>query len=221
MLTCSSLTSFLFILTNVSWKSKRGQTYHYWLKHFSKWWFQADLIHFDSIINGFQATLCRSDDLSISHRCVTHTKWENCSTFPIIILRISGPILKNKAFLIQWSEMTPKRIFLTHGILRFSHTMTSSNVLWQYNLSHLTWWRNEMETFSTLLAICAGNSPVNSLHKGQWCGALMFSLICVWINGWAHNREAGDLRRYRAHFNVIVMRYYDLNKVTDISAPFY
>ena len=29
-------------------------------------------------------------------------------------------------------------------------------------------------------------SPVNSLHKGQWRGALMFSLICVWINGWAH-----------------------------------
>ena len=28
-----------------------------------------------------------------------------------------------------------------------------------------------------------GNSPVNSQHKGQWCGALMFSLICVWING--------------------------------------
>ena len=35
----------------------------------------------------------------------------------------------------------------------------------------------------------------NSPHKGQWCGALMFSLICVWINGWVNNREAGDLRR--------------------------
>ena len=27
-------------------------------------------------------------------------------------------------------------------------------------------------------------SPVNSPHKGQWRGALMFSLICVWINSW-------------------------------------
>ena len=35
-------------------------------------------------------------------------------------------------------------------------------------------------------------SPVNSPHKGQWRGALMFSLICVWINGWVNNREAGD-----------------------------
>ena len=42
-------------------------------------------------------------------------------------------------------------------------------------------------------------------HKGQWRGALMFSLICVWINGWVNNGEAGDLRRYRAHYGVTVM----------------
>ena len=34
-------------------------------------------------------------------------------------------------------------------------------------------------------------SPVNSTHKGRWRGALIFSLICVWINGWVNNREAG------------------------------
>ena len=48
-------------------------------------------------------------------------------------------------------------------------------------------------------------SPVNSSHKGQWRGALMFPLICVWINGWVNNREAGDLRCQRAHYDVIVM----------------
>ena len=48
-------------------------------------------------------------------------------------------------------------------------------------------------------------SPVNSPHKGQWRGALMFSLICAWINSWVNNREAGDLRRYRAHYDVTVM----------------
>ena len=47
--------------------------------------------------------------------------------------------------------------------------------------------------------------PVNSPHKGQWRGALMFSLICAWINGWVNNREAGDLRRLRAHYDVMVM----------------
>ena len=44
-------------------------------------------------------------------------------------------------------------------------------------------------------------------HKGQWHGALMFSLICAWINGWANNREAGDLRRHRVNYDVIVMEY--------------
>ena len=48
-------------------------------------------------------------------------------------------------------------------------------------------------------------SPVNSPHKGQWRGALMFSLIWIWINGWVNTREADDLRRYRAHYDVSVM----------------
>ena len=48
-------------------------------------------------------------------------------------------------------------------------------------------------------------SPVNSPHKGQWCGALMFSLICAWINAWVNIGEAGDLRRHRAHYDVTVM----------------
>ena len=48
-------------------------------------------------------------------------------------------------------------------------------------------------------------SPMNSPHKGQWRGALMFSLNCARTNGWANNGEVGDLRRYRAHYHVIVM----------------
>ena len=48
-------------------------------------------------------------------------------------------------------------------------------------------------------------SSVNSPHKGQWRGDLMFSLICAWINGWVNNHEAGGLRRYHAHYDVTVM----------------
>ena len=49
--------------------------------------------------------------------------------------------------------------------------------------------------------------PVNSPHKGQWRRALMFSLICVLINAWVNNRETGDLRRHRAHYDVILMQW--------------
>ena len=50
---------------------------------------------------------------------------------------------------------------------------------------------------------------VNSPIKGQRRAALMFSLICVGINGWVNNRGAGNLRRHRAHYDVIVMKCVD------------
>ena len=48
-------------------------------------------------------------------------------------------------------------------------------------------------------------SPVNSPHKGRWCGTLIFSLICAWTDSWASNGDAGDLRCHRAHYNAIAM----------------
>ena len=57
---------------------------------------------------------------------------------------------------------------------------------------------------------------VNSPHKCQWRGALMFSLICVWINDSVNNRDAGDLRRYRAHHGVAVMLL-DVDQVDSIT----
>ena len=79
-----------------------------------------------------------------------------------------------------------------------------------------------MEAFSALLALCAGNSPVsmNSPHKGQWRGALMFSLICAWIYVWVNNREAGDLRRHRGHYDVIVMSSHCLTFITPFTTLF-
>ena len=48
-------------------------------------------------------------------------------------------------------------------------------------------------------------SPVNSPYKGQWRRALMLSLIVALITVWVNNREAGDLRGHRAHYDVTVM----------------
>ena len=47
----------------------------------------------------------------------------------------------------------------------------------------------------------------------------MFSLICVWINGWVNNREAGDLRRNRGHYGVIVMIFFLIPRVTAWQYP--
>ena len=64
-----------------------------------------------------------------------------------------------------------------------------------------------METFSALLALCVGNSPATGEFPSQRPVTQSFDVFFVhaWINGWVNNREAGDLRRHRAHYDVIVM----------------
>ena len=78
----------------------------------------------------------------------------------------------------------------------------------KYFLWKQIWWRNQIETFSTLLGLCDGNPPVTCghySHKSQWRGALIFSLICAWTNVWAKSRDANDLRRHRENHYVPVM----------------
>ena len=62
-----------------------------------------------------------------------------------------------------------------------------------------------MKTFPFCWPFVRGiyRSPVNSPHKGQWRGTLMFSLICVWTNAWVNNRDADDWRRHQVHYDVI------------------
>ena len=64
-----------------------------------------------------------------------------------------------------------------------------------------------METFSALLALCAGNSPVSGEFPAQRPVTRSFDVFfdLRQLNDWVNTREAGDLRRYRAHYDVIVM----------------
>ena len=82
---------------------------------------------------------------------------------------------------------------------------------------------------SALLALCEGNSSVTDEfpHKGQWRVALIFSLSFAWTNGWVNHRDAGDLKRHRAHYDVTVMTLniagghpiYHLYKYNEIQLP--
>ena len=82
-------------------------------------------------------------------------------------------------------------------------------LLWDiiiHSCSHVTWWRHQMETFSALLAICAGNSPVTVEFPAQRPVTRSFDVFFnLRIYRWVNNREAGDLRRHPAHYDVIVM----------------
>ena len=59
-----------------------------------------------------------------------------------------------------------------------------------------------MEIFSALLALCAGNSPVTGEFPEQRPVTLNFD---DFLHGWVNNRAAANLRRHRAHYDVIVM----------------
>ena len=73
--------------------------------------------------------------------------------------------------------------------------------------SKLPWWRHQMETFSALLALCAGNSPVHGEFFAQRPVTRSYDVYFDMhpINGWVNNREAGDLTRHHTHYDVILM----------------
>ena len=81
-------------------------------------------------------------------------------------------------------------------------SQAGSGVIFIKNLQHDEW-----KHFPRYWPFVWGihRSPVNFHHKGQLRGALMFYLICTWIDDWVNNHEAGDLRRHRPHYDVIVM----------------
>ena len=99
-----------------------------------------------------------------------------------------------------------------HGEHSLHISRRSTHLLHLYFL--FSWWRHQMETCSALLSFVRGihrwlrgiyRSPVNSPPTDLWRGALMFSLICAWKNGWVNNQDAGDLRRNCAPYDVTVM----------------
>ena len=112
--------------------------------------------------------------------------------------------------LLYWSFLM-YRHFCNQWVVRF---LCMRLTVWC--TGYFSWRRHQMKTVSALLAICAVKSP----HKGQWRGTLMFSLIRTRINGSVNNGEAGDLRRYRAHYDVTVM-YAQFRVMLSMSQPVY
>ena len=93
-------------------------------------------------------------------------------------------------------------------------------------IGYIPWWRNQMETFFVLLAICAGNSPVTGEFPSQRPVTRSFDVffdLCLNKRLSKHQwLDAGDWRRHRAHYAVTVMSSSDLQQFinTGISASF-
>ena len=168
--------------------------YHQWLQR----WLQRQLptVDSNSIMEnlGFRSssTICLQDipiDMFRVHVSLNFGTGPNCPCPACLHRHDCGNNMHKATYNIQklWQYYSSKRRF-------WQHPNTHDDVIK---------WKHFPRYWPFVQGI--HRSPMNYPHKGQWRGALMFSLIYVWINGWVNNREAGDWRRYRAHYDVIVM----------------
>ena len=97
--------------------------------------------------------------------------------------------------------LNPLFIILCHGIT--GDTIHNEPISTHWPLHDVIKWKHFPRYWPFVWGI--HRSPVNSPHKGQWRGALMFPLICTWRNRWVNNRESGVLRCHRAYYEVTVM----------------
>ena len=122
-------------------------------------------------------------------------------------------------------DVSPYGRFATRGLKICSGSFTVFAAVHKRYLTHKHGFNMILVTFKLMFASMEKSSMMTSSngsifrvsgplcgeftghpHKGQWRGALMFSLICAWIKGWVNNHKAGDLRRHRAHYDVAVIR---------------
>ena len=76
------------------------------------------------------------------------------------------------------------RITQIHELLRVRDGLDRINEFTKSEHDDVIKWKHFPRYWTFVWGI--HRSPVNSPHKGQWRGALIFSLICVWINGWVN-----------------------------------
>ena len=100
------------------------------------------------------------------------------------------------------------------GTLCACNTERSGDIPREVSSLFQPWQRSTKQTRPLQTNPSISMVPVNSPHKGQWRGALMFSLVYAWINDWVYNSEACDLRRHRGHYDVNVMTMHDTTATT-------
>ena len=118
-----------------------------------------------------------------------------------LLLRMGLTKAIHQTLLRYWRAWAQWRLFQT------LHDIEAKR---SYRCYPSSWWHHQMKTFSALLAICVGNSPVTSDFLAQRPVTRSFDvfLICVGINSCINNREAGDLRRHHPlwrHCNVAAL----------------
>ena len=141
-------------------------------------------------------------DFSISIRLTSLAQWQSID-FP----SASKATLMNMDKYIVWIHY--ERL---HNHNKAKHNKTVCIFIGIYCIRH----RHQVQPPAGSATRLVATGHWRNEHLAPWrtlprprprprCRALMFSLICAWMNGWVNNREAGDLRCHRTHHDVTVM----------------
>ena len=116
--------------------------------------------------------------------------------------------------IFTWSKFVEINVHWSVYFTQISIDLRQMLVCLSHPYMDKSWRRHQMETFTALLALGAGNSPVTSEYPAQRPVTRSFDVFydLAYINGWVNNREAGDLRRYRARNYFIYLQTDLVNK---------
>ena len=106
----------------------------------------------------------------------------------------------------------------TVSIVCYMANTTPTSIQWDYGKTYDSTPLNSPSVYGIIMTSSNGNifhvtcslceeATGQSSHKVEWRGALIFSFICAWTNGWANNRDAGDWRRNCVHCDFTVMTH--------------
>ena len=112
-------------------------------------------------------------------------------------------IMMGNPMMVRWYLYISLSIIHINTASRFRYSVVKSDTI-LYNDDVIKW--KHFPCYWPFVRGIHQSQPVNSPHKGHWRGALIFPLICARIFDWVNNREAGDLRRHRAHYDVTATR---------------
>ena len=149
-------------------------------------WF-ISTVRFEFILVSFQWNTSKNGNLVQTQCCVSLADAlyihdiESLGKRPLVNDSVQG-------WCIRWHKIVPD--------YQKNDTSRSINVLLEQHWNH-----DDVTNFPRYCPFVQGidRSPVNDAEL--WC----FLWSAHWINGWVNNREAGDLRRHCANYDVIVM----------------
>ena len=163
-------------------------------EHFPRYWLLCGEYIILNILQHDMVKPWNSQRISLIHQAEKATHKDHLSLLVLSLVSYPGPLFLRELRGLFLKRTPVSLPLLTEEVIRYGGSIVHDDVIK---------WKN----FQRYWPFVWGNhrSPVNSPHKCQWRGALMFSLFCTRINGWVNTREAVDLIRHRTHHDVIVM----------------